>query len=94
MYEGATVHQFSYNLKTERVHVAIALYARNREMLGSNLGQNTGYPEGFRGFPQSSHVKADLVTPEELPSKSLPVHPSSTILQFYAVKLTAVSVTT
>jgi hypothetical protein len=33
------------------------------EVLGSNLGQDTGYPEwGFHGFPQSLQVNAGIVS--------------------------------
>jgi hypothetical protein len=28
----------------------------------SNLGRDTGWPEGFRGFSQSTHANAGLVT--------------------------------
>jgi hypothetical protein len=31
--------------------VEVTLYTRIREVLSSNLGQNTGYSYAFRGFP-------------------------------------------
>jgi hypothetical protein len=34
---------------------------RIREILGSNLGPETGYPEGFRGFIQSLHVSTGII---------------------------------
>lgn len=30
---------------------AAKFYSCIREMMGSNLGEGTGYPEGFLGFP-------------------------------------------
>lgn len=42
-----------YRGSTEEVLVVVTLYTYTREALGSNLGQGTGYPDNFIGFPQS-----------------------------------------
>jgi hypothetical protein len=36
----------------ERVRLAVTLYTPIRELLGSNLGMDTDYPEIVRDFPQ------------------------------------------
>jgi hypothetical protein len=59
---------------------------RIREVSGSNLGPQTGYPNyGFRGF--SSLSKRILgwylqIWPQPLPSKSFPIHHALVILSF------------
>jgi hypothetical protein len=39
----------------------LTLLLRIGEVPGSNLGQETGYPEGSRGFPQSLQANAGIV---------------------------------
>jgi hypothetical protein len=47
----------SIKIMTERVGVAVTLWARTAEMLGSNLAHDFGYLDpGFCSFPQSLEV--------------------------------------
>jgi hypothetical protein len=39
----------------------LALLLRIRGVPGSNLGKETGNPEGFRGFPQSLEANVGIV---------------------------------
>jgi hypothetical protein len=39
----------------------LTLLLRNRVVPGSNLGSETGYSEGVRGFPQSLQANAGIL---------------------------------
>jgi hypothetical protein len=59
-----------------------------REVLGSNLGSETGYPEGFCGFPeplQANEGQYLKIRPWPLPCKSFPIN-SRIILSIDAKK--------
>jgi hypothetical protein len=54
------------SIETMRRNVAVnrlTLQLRIREISGSNLGAETGYPEDFHGFPQSFKVNVRAVPP-------------------------------
>jgi hypothetical protein len=45
---------YSINIITERCGLVVILLPYIRDVKGSNLGPDTGYPDlGFRGFPRS-----------------------------------------
>jgi hypothetical protein len=46
---------------TEMSTVEVTLYACIQEMLGSNLGRSTCYPEVFRSFPQPFQANLEAV---------------------------------
>jgi hypothetical protein len=76
---------FTILLATERYGRRLALLLRIREVQGSDLRPKTGYPEGFRGFPQSLQANASTVLRTRLrplPSTTLPIHDSLIILSF------------
>jgi hypothetical protein len=49
------------NFRTEPRGRVVSTLLRIREVSGSNLGPETGYPEVFRGFPQSFQANAEIV---------------------------------
>jgi hypothetical protein len=74
---------FSFSLLFFRVSPTVAvewliLLLHVREILGSNLGPETGSSRrGFLGFPQSFHSNTGIVPsvkPQPLPSISLPMY--------------------
>jgi hypothetical protein len=55
---------------------SFCLILRKREVLGSNLGRDTKYPEAFRGFPWALHAKSRYsisIRSWPFPFKSLPI---------------------
>jgi hypothetical protein len=64
----------------------LTLLLRIREVMGSNLGPKTGYPDYvWCGFPQSFQANAGIlaqIRPRRLPSTSFTIHHSRIILPF------------
>jgi hypothetical protein len=68
----------------------LTLLLRVQEVPGSNFDPGTGYPEGFRGFPQSLQANARIVAylkirSRPLPSKSFPINHLLITLSFDAI---------
>lgn len=55
---------------TKEIGPEITLYTCIREVFGSNLGQDSSYPEVFRGFSQPSYkfTERTSIWPRMLPS--------------------------
>jgi hypothetical protein len=64
----------------------LTLLLRIREVMGSNLGPKTGYPDYvWCGFPQSFQANSGIlaqIRPRPLPSTSFTIHHSRIILPF------------
>jgi hypothetical protein len=53
---------YTYDTLPEQVKVVVKLYTLIWEVIGLNLGLNTGYPEVFHLFPQSLQAKVQQST--------------------------------
>jgi hypothetical protein len=48
-------------MNTDQVCQAVTLLMCNWEVIGSNVGLGTDYPDNFRGFPHSLQGNAEIV---------------------------------
>jgi hypothetical protein len=65
--EKASLNKLCNNIIcTKQVDIAAAFWTCSREVLGSNLGRETGYSVIFRGFSQSLQTDAGTISPLRL----------------------------
>jgi hypothetical protein len=72
----------------EQVGVAVMLLTCIGELLSSNFGRDTVYPEGFRDFPQTLEANNERVLQlghDCFHFKSIHIHYSSVILLYDAI---------
>jgi hypothetical protein len=75
---------------TGQVDVLVTHYICIWAVLGSDLGRDTGYPEGFRGLPlylQATSGGNISIIPRPFPSQSFPIHYSLITLPFDVYKV-------